>query len=168
MPDAAPPAEFASWVAPIAERDRAAREELLRFVRSVPDERWHARIDDAWSAKDVLAHLAGDTGKWFAKLIGTALGGEVLDPRSFDVHAINARDVQARRDRSILELIDEIERDSESHLAMLSRLRDEHQSMLMASYGNTFGAFLSNDPAGNRGQHDLAHLAQLRDLADSR
>ena len=158
---------FAQWVEPIARRDREGRAELLAFARSVPPEAWdRASPVEGWTCRDVLAHLASDTGKWFAYILRTVISGERLDPTrvgpGVDLDPINARGVAERRGHSIAELIAEIEADGEEHQELLSRLTDDHRDSPQAGYRTSFGQFLSDNPAGSRGGHDREHLAQLR------
>ena len=158
---------LAPWVEPIARRDREGRAELLEFARSVPPDAWdRASPVEGWTYRDVLAHLASDTDKWFAYILGTVLDGGRLDPArvgpDVDVDAVNARGVEERRRRSVAELIAEIEADGEEHDELLSRLTDDHRDTRQAEYPISFGEFLSDNPAGSRGDHDREHLAQLR------
>jgi uncharacterized protein (TIGR03083 family) len=158
---------FAPWVEPIARRDREGRAELLEFARSVPPDAWdRASPVEGWTYRDVLAHLASDTGKWFAHILRTVLSGKRLDPTrvgpGVDLDPINARGVAERRGRSIAELIAEIEADGEEHQELLSRLTGDHRDTRQAENPISFGEFLSDNPAGSRGGHDREHLAQLR------
>ena len=158
---------FAPWVEPIARRDREGRAELLEFARSLPPDAWdRASPVDGWTYRDVLAHLASDTGKWFAHILRAVIGGERLDPArvgpGVDLDPINARGVAERRARSITELIAEIEADGAEHQELLARLTDDHRDTRQAGYPASFAEFLSDNPAGSRGGHDREHLAQLR------
>lgn len=158
---------FAAWVEPIERRDREGRAELLELARSLPAEAWdRASPVEGWTYRDVLAHLASDTGKWFAYILHTVISGERLDPTrvgpGLDIDPINARGVAERRSRSIAELIAEIEADGDEHQELLSRLKDSHRDTPQAGYRLNFGEFLSENPAGNRGDHDREHVAQLR------
>ena len=164
---------LAAWVAPIARRDREARAELVEFARSVPAEAWDrpSAVED-WACKDVMAHLASDSDKWFAYILHTVLSGGRLDPSRVgpdaDVDFINARGVKERRGRSVVELIAEIEADGEEHDELLSRITDEHKGLCQADYAISFGEFLSDNPAGSRGDHDREHLAQIRGALEDR
>ena len=115
-----PGREFPSWVEPIARRDREARVELLEVARSVPCDAWLRPSPlEGWTCKDLLAHLAGDTGKWFAYILRSVLDGNPLEPKRVgpdaDVDALNGRDVDERRGCYVTELIAEIESDGEKH-----------------------------------------------------
>jgi hypothetical protein len=154
-------------VEPIAQRDREGRAALLDFARSAPAELWAQPSDvPGWRCKDVLAHIAGDTGKWFSHMLHAALDGQQLDPKrvgpGVDVDAINNRDVEERRDRTVAELVAEIQADGEEHDELLSRLTDDHQNFRQNEYLLTLGELLGRNPSGNHGGHDREHLEQLR------
>ena len=165
--------QFASWIAPIARRDGDARIALVAYARSVPGDAWdQPSALDGWSCKDILAHLAGDTGKWFAYILDTALNGSALDGGragpGADIDAINARDVRERHGRSVSELIAEIESDGAGHLERLSRLTERHSDVRLEPYAYSLAGFLGGREAGNRGAHDREHLAHLRSALDMR
>ena len=158
---------FAPWVEPIAQRDREAREELLRFARSIPDEPWSLQSPlDGWTCRDVLAHLAGDTGKWFENILYSVLRDEPLDATRFgpeaDINLLNTLDIVTRRSHTVLELLAEIESDTRKHEEMLSSLTDDHEHQLLAPYSISLGEFLTSREAGNRGGHDREHLAHIQ------
>jgi hypothetical protein len=79
-----------------------------------------------------------------------------------DIDDLNARDIDERRGRSIGELITEIEADGALHDELLSRLTDAHADVPLSPYAVGLAEFLTAKAAGNRGAHDLRHLAQLR------
>ena len=163
---------FVAWVEPIARRDREGRAALLEFSRLVPAAAWlRPSPVDGWMCRDVLAHIAGDTGKWFSHLVHAALDEQRFDRErvgpGVDIDAINRRDVEARRSSSIADLISEIEADGEEHDLLLSRLTDQHEDFSLAEYLFSLGDLLGGNAAGNHGAHDLEHLEQLRlELAD--
>ena len=158
---------FAQWVEPIARRDREGREALLHFTRAVPDDAWSIQSPlDGWACKDVLAHLAGDTGKWFENILLSVLRSQPLDAERFgpqaDPDLLNAPDIEARRNHTVSELIAEIELDGRKHEEKLSSLTDDHEHHLLAHYSYSLGEFLRNREAGNRGGHDREHLAHIQ------
>ncbi len=162
---------YASWVEPIARRDREGRAALLGYVRSAPADSWEQPSPvDGWSCRDVLAHIAGDTGKWFSHMLHAALDGQQPGPTrvgpDVDFDAINRRDVEERRDLSLAELIAEIEADGEEHEELLSRLTDDHKEFRLAEYMLSLGELLGGNAAGNHGGHDREHLAQLREALE--
>ena len=161
-----PHRKFASWVEPIARRDREARSELLECARSLPADAWLGLSPlDGWTRKDLLAHLAGDTGKWFAHILRSVLDGEPLDPRRVgpgaNIDAINQRDVDERHSRSVEELISEIEADGQEHERLLLSLTDDQANFRLILYSVSLAEFFRDRPAGGRGPHDREHAAQL-------
>ncbi len=160
---------FATWVELIAQRDRKGRAALLDYVRSAPADTWERpSLVDGWTCRDVLSHLAGDTGKWFSHMLHSALDGQQFDPNrvgpGVDTDAINRRDVEERRSRSLAELIAEIEADGEEHEELLSRLTDDHKEFRLAEY--MLSELLGGNRSGNRGAHDREHLAQMREVLE--
>jgi hypothetical protein len=159
--------EFVSWVEPIARRDREARRALLDFATSAPPaDLEKASPVEGWICRDVLAHLAGDTGKWFSHILTAVLDGRQPDPARVgpeaDVDALNAADVALRSGRPITELVAELEADGAEHDALLARLAQDHESFHVDAFRMSLGEFFRENPAGSRGAHDREHLAQLR------
>ena len=162
---------FVAWVEPIASRDSEARAELLRFSKSIPDNLWASPSSvPGWTCKDILAHLAGDTGKWFATILNSVLQGKRLEEpyfgRKVDVDGLNRSDVEARRYTAIQALIEEIGNDGRIHDEQLSLLKAEHEHHLLAHYDVSLGEFLRNKEAGKRSDHDRVHLQQLEAEAE--
>ncbi len=160
-------AKFAPWVEPIARRDREGREEVIRFARSLSPESWLLPSPlEGWTCKDVLAHLAGDTGEWFENFLQSVLRDQPLDAERFGPQrspdVLNAVDIDARRNHTVPELIAEIESDGRKHEEMLSSLTDDHEHHLLAHYSYSLGEFLSSRDAGNRGGHDRDHMAHIQ------
>ena len=117
---------FAGWVEPIAAQLRDNRAEVVEFARSLPVEAWdEASALEGWSRKDVLAHLAGDSNKVSTAAMRSAIDPSVPHP-SFgeNEHVLNAKDIEARRDTPVAELIAEIEDDCEMWLELMSRFED--------------------------------------------
>ncbi len=117
---------FASWVEPIAAQLRDNRAEVVEVARSLPAEAWdEPSVLEGWSRKDVLAHLAGDSNKVSAAAMRSAIDPSVSPP-SFgeNLHILNAKDIEARRDTLVLELIAEIDDDCETWLELMSRFED--------------------------------------------
>ncbi len=154
---------FATWVEPIAAKDREVRAEFLAVARTLPADAWtNASPLPDWTYKDLLAHLAGDTGTWFRYILVTVLDGGRLDPKRVEdisnADALNAHDVEERRGRSVGELLAEFEAGGEERQALMSRLTDAHEHLRQGEYPMSFGEFLGSNPGG----HVREHLAQLR------
>ncbi len=164
-----PERTFAGWVMPIAQRDREGRAALLAYARSALSNLWQQPSPvDGWQCRDLLAHIAGDTGKWFSHMLHAALDGQQFDPTrvgpGVDIDAINKRDVEERRSRSVAELMAEIEADGEEHEKLLSRLTDDHKEFRLAEH--MLRELLGGNRSGNRGAHDREHLAQMREALE--
>ena len=121
---------------------------------------------EGWTCRDVLAHLAGDTGKWFANILRSVLVDQPLDVERFgpqaDPDVFNTPDIDARRNNTIKQLMTEIESDGRTHDEMLSSLTEDHEHHLLAHYSYSLSEFLSSREAGNRGGHDRQHMADIQ------
>ena len=117
---------FAAWVEPIAAQLRDNRAEVVAFARSLPAEAWDEPSTlEGWSRKDVLAHLAGDSNKVSTAAMRSANDPSVPHPSyGENEHVLNAKDIEARRDTSVAELIAEIEDDCKMWLELMARFED--------------------------------------------
>jgi len=153
---------FASWVAPLAAEFRENRVALLEFARSLPAQAWdQASPLEGWTYKDLLAHLAAGNDKQIPLLLRAVIARTRVEPAWFG-DAMNARNVDERRGRSIDELEAELERDGEEILDLLAQLTDEHAGLRQEDFPQTFGESLPLFTA-----HDHEHLAQLRTALDN-
>lgn len=152
---------YAPWVEPIAAETLGGAEELLAFVRGQRDGFWsRPSAVEGWTCRDVLAHLAGDSGKVSKAAMRAAVtGGPFEDPPDFKDggDALNARDVADRRDRTISELIDEIADDRREWAELLPQLTDADDGACWEGFPLTLGQYL-RICAG----HDREHLEHLR------
>ena len=154
---------FATWVEPIAEATRQSRSEVVSFARLLPSDAWRKSSPlDGWTHKDLLAHLAGGSGKLFHGILRSVIAAEPLDPailnRAEAIDSINAGEVANRRDRPVEELIGEIEADGETYDDLLSQLTEEQKDLRQDGFPMSLGEALANDPGG----HFRVHVAQLR------
>ena len=152
---------FAGWVEPIAAETLGGAEELLAFVRSQPDAFWDRSSGLAgWTCRDVLAHLAGDTGKVSASALRAAVTGEpFVDPPDFKDggDARNARDVAERRDRTVAELIQEAADDRREWAELMAQLKESDEDARWPGFPLTLGQYLRICAP-----HDREHLAQIK------
>ncbi len=118
---------FATWVEPIARVLSESRAEVVAFARSLPPERWdEPSALQGWTRKDLLAHLAGDTNKVSTAAMRSAIDPDAPHPTyGASEHELNARDVEARRETPVEELIAEIESDGERWLELMSRFDED-------------------------------------------
>lgn len=156
---------FATWVEPLAEANRESRAQLVRVARQVPDQLWPQPSPlPNWSYKDVLAHVAGDTGKTFLRILRSVVAREPVESALLGPpDERNERDVETRRERSVDELIDEIEADTEELQDLLSRLTEEDKDLRQENLPMSLGEGLSNEPGG----HYRTHMAHLQAALDA-
>ncbi len=149
---------FVSWVGPIAHVLIERRAEVVAFARSLPADAWgEPSALDGWTRKHVLAHLAGDTGKVSAAAMRSATDADAPHPTfGENEHALNARDVEARRDAPIDDLIAEIESDGEVWLELLS-LFDKDTDRRWPGFPVSLREYLNLMLP-----HDRDHLADMR------
>lgn len=156
-----PDRTFAAWVEPIARETRGGADALLAFAGSQPDGFWdRPSALDGWTCRDVLAHLAGDTGKVSLRAMRAAVTGAPLDdPPDFNDggDALNTRDVAERRGRSVQELIAEIEADRQAWFELMPQLTDADDEARWPGFPLTLGQYLRLC-AG----HDRQHLVDMR------
>ncbi|MEX2247910.1 MAG: DinB family protein [Dehalococcoidia bacterium] len=153
---------YATWVDPVASALADDRRELLEFATSASAAFWDQPSSvDAWTNRDILAHLAGGNDLLVQTLLGSLTAGETLDPKSLapDTDAENARRVAERRVWPLPRLIAELERDHDEVLGWLSQLDEHDRDLRPEGLGMTVGEFfrIVQDE-----HHDLVHLHQLR------
>jgi hypothetical protein len=104
------------------ESDHAA---AMAILRRITPQQWDqpAPSDEgaAWKARDVLAHLAVSEGGQLGQ-ITRCVKGEVTVPDDFDLHRFNRRSVQKQAERSVDELLNDIETGHQQVLAALEAL----------------------------------------------
>ena len=151
---------FAAWVDPLAAAPRKSRAEFVAYARTLPAAAWERPSAlPGWTYRDLLAHLAGDTGKTIQSVLQTVIAGGQLDPAILaGAEERNERDVADRRGRTVDELIAEIEADGDALDDLYSQLTDAHKDLRQDGFPMSLGEALSNEPGG----HFREHLAQLR------
>ncbi|MCH7698893.1 MAG: maleylpyruvate isomerase N-terminal domain-containing protein [Chloroflexi bacterium] len=152
---------YASWVEPIATSDRESRIELLELVRTLSPADWErASPLSGWTLKDVLAHLAGGTGKNFQQILEAVVSRTPVNPAMLgDADARNAQDVEDRKDMSVGELISEIVGEGDAIDLLLSKLTDGQKDLRQDNIPMSLGEGLSQDPGGHYREH-LAHFKE--------
>jgi uncharacterized damage-inducible protein DinB len=150
--------DFAAWVAPLAARDGESRAEAIRLARSL-GERELAKPtgDTGWCVRDELAHMAGSDVD-FLRALGALVCGEQADTSLFaDIDARNARNLEARRGRSIGEIAGELEKSGGELRSLLGRLTPSDQSRQPEGFPFAVGALIDGYT-----QHGQYHVAQVR------
>ena len=158
---------YCDWVKPIAEADRESREELLTLARKLRPDDWQRPSGlEGWTLKDLLAHLAGGTGKNFQTVLECVLDRRPVDPAVLGApDERNRQDVEERRDHTVAELIMEIEHEGAAVDLLLSRLTPEHEHLRQDNIPMSLGEGLSQNPGGHFREH-LEHFKAA--LEDSR
>jgi len=131
----------------------------MAFSRALPPDAWTLNAhESAWTCKDLLAHLAGDTGQNLHVALRAIVDGRALPAALFaDFDERNERDVEQRRSRSVAELIDELRAAGEETQRLLSLLSDDDEHRREAGLRGTLAEALRA-----LAEHDAVHLDQLR------
>lgn len=99
--------------------DHAACMAILgRFTPEQWEQPAPSEADAPWKARDVLAHIAVSEGGQLGQL-QRCVKGEVTVPDDFDLRRFNRRSVQKQADRSVADMLKEIET---VHLQVLAAL----------------------------------------------
>jgi hypothetical protein len=113
---------------------------------------------EGWTYKDLLAHLAASV-RYLRSFVKAVIEEERVSLEIFsEVDEYNHRDVEERKDTSVEDLTEELERAGEEMQTLLTRLSSKHERLRFADDSLSVGEFLGRSPGG----HDLVHLAQLR------
>ena len=140
---------------------RVAHRVLLRAVDSVADEAWDEPSPDAdWTYRDVLAHVASNELRVHARLRSAFGEADEAELKAInDIDGWNQRQVEARRGRSVRELVDELAAHREETLRLLSSFRPQHlSSPITLADGSTCTVLQYIDMFT---RHESEHAAQL-------
>jgi uncharacterized damage-inducible protein DinB len=138
------------------------REGFLRSIYSVADDAWDEKSIAApdWTHKDILAHVAANDMRPHARL--SAVLGEGDDEQ---LAAINRTDewnqarVDERRDRTVAQLVAELDANRSRTVALLSRIQPEQvDSKITRANGETYSLPEYIDCIG---EHESNHAGQL-------
>ncbi len=96
----------------------------LAILNNLTPEQWQAPVPSdegaQWTAKDVLAHLAVSEAGQLGQ-ITRCLTGEATAPADFDLTRYNRRSVQKQAEKTVVELLKEIEA---AHARVLAKLEE--------------------------------------------
>ncbi|MCH8815967.1 MAG: maleylpyruvate isomerase N-terminal domain-containing protein [Chloroflexi bacterium] len=139
------------------------REGFLRAVYSVADDAWDEKSIAApeWTNKDILAHVAANDLRPHARL--SVLLGEGDDDQLAAVNSTvdewNQARVDERRDRTVTQLIAELDVNRSQTFALLSRIEPKHlDSKITLADGRTLTVV---EYIGLFGEHESIHAGQL-------
>lgn len=99
----------------------------LAILKGLTEAQWATPVPSEegaqWTAKDVLAHVAVSEGGQLGQ-ITRCIAGEVTVPDDFDLNRFNRRSVQKQAERTIADMLAEIETGHAQVLAKLDSLAD--------------------------------------------
>ncbi len=96
---------------------------LNRFTPEQWEQPAPSEEDAPWKARDVLAHIAVSEGGQLGQL-QRCVKGEVTVPEDFDLRRFNRRSVQKQADRSVADMLKEIETGHAQVLAALDAVAE--------------------------------------------
>ena len=153
---------FASWVEPIADRQRSDRAEVLAFARSLPEEAWSTPSGlEGWTCKDVMAHIGKGNDQLYQQLLRQVIAGGKIDTaifRDVDTDAENAAGVEERRGLTPEEVVKEFEEAGEEVLDLLASLTEEHEHLRQEDPPFILKGFMD---LTDKESHSIEHLKQL-------
>ncbi len=139
---------------------REGMERVQRTFGSLSDEQLATKVHDGeggWTAKQILAHLAGRQAGYDRTIAMAESGGGM--PATFDLNAWNQQHVDARADRSRDELLAEF---MAVHWALIDRVRTLPEETLAKTIQRPTGAVaLSDALRGSGGLHSVTHAAEV-------
>jgi len=120
---------------------------------------------EGWTYKDVLAHLA--TGDWVCQtILRSVVTNKPLDLAVINldyINAGNARLLAERKERSVEELIAEVEAEGEETQELLAQLSEGDEGRTQEGAPMSLGQYLKDAFPG----HDRDHAAHLRTALDN-
>lgn len=128
---------------------------VVETFSGLSDEQLDTQVyEDGWTAREVLAHLAGRQAS-YEMMSKLAQGGPPPDMRGFDVNAWNQQHVDARADKSRDELIEEFR---QVHLALLARVQNMDEDVLGRTIQGPRGeTTIGTQLMGSAGLHSTTH-----------
>ena len=106
----------------LKDRLESVRAELLALVQGLDEaDVGQQTANPGWTVQDVVAHLAS-AERGHVQVVRALLDDQGLESASFDLDAFNEREVAARRNRSLADLLEELADGRRETLALLDRL----------------------------------------------
>ncbi len=143
----------------ITETIRQGNQRVMQTFGGLTEEQMNTRVhfdDIGWTAKQLLAHLAG-RAPGHARMIGMAESGAGL-PADFDLNAYNQQIVDERKDKSRDALIAEFLTVHDALIERVNGMSDEQLAKTMQ--WRTGEIPLSDVLRGSGGQHSTNHAAE--------
>jgi hypothetical protein len=149
----------------IVDTIRSGKAKVQETFGSLSEEQLQTRIHEGehgWTAKQVLAHLAG-RGMGHDRTIKLAETGEL--PAGFDVNQWNQQRVDERINKSRDELLAEFHR---VHDALIQRVQGLSDELLAKTIPRGTGPVLLSDALrGGGGQHSINHSEEVAKVLKS-
>jgi hypothetical protein len=151
-------AEYADWVRPLVERDRAARVEAARIARTLHAAQLATSTGDTgWSVHDEFAHMTG-ADSTFGPVLATILAGRQPDLGVFaDIDANNARMIELNRGRSASDMADDLDESGRMLAALFAKLTDGDEHRQPDGVPIPLGQMING-----YSQHHAYHVGQVR------
>ena len=146
-------------------RKSAARGEALRErIIAAPEA---ALADGQWSVRDALSHLAARANPLsLIEAVSAMLQGEGEAP-AFDPDAQNAAQIAERADKSVAEILDEMQAAYEAAIAGIDALDDETLGQGLKLPGMENEIHMSDLVVMSMGMHVDAHLGDIEAALDA-
>jgi uncharacterized damage-inducible protein DinB len=127
----------------LLENMQSSRDRLLAAVPAVPDAQWtEGRYEEGWTARDILAHIASI--EWtYPRILDLADKPEQpakpKEPRKPGLGDYNQRQVAKRAEASVMELLEEFERNRAATIAAVQDASEELLEERVRSAGGIEG-----------------------------
>jgi catechol 2,3-dioxygenase-like lactoylglutathione lyase family enzyme len=143
----------------IVETIQMGNQRVMRTFSMMTDEQLNTRVhfdDIGWTAKQLLAHLAG-RAPGHARMVAMAESGSGF-PANFDVNGYNQAIVDERSGKSRDALLAEFLTAHDALIERVQGMSDEQLSKTLTMRGNEMA--LSDVLRGSGGQHSINHAAE--------
>ncbi len=140
---------------------RKSLEDIERVASILSESAWSTGVyEQGWNARQVLCHLAAGA-RFASTMIGASQAPSRPDPGTFDQDTFNAAQVEARKDKSVAELLDELRTKSEEAIEVVQSTSDQ---ILSGHFKAMWGAEgpLADVIIEAMGDHTGTHLGELR------
>ncbi len=140
---------------------RRSLRDIEEVASELPDAAWMTGVyEQGWNARQLLCHLAAGA-RFAATMIGAAQASTRPDLGTFDQDAFNAAQVEARKDKTVAELIDEARTKSEEAIQAVEAAPAE---VIAGNFRAMWGAEgpLADVIMEAIEDHTGTHLAELR------
>ncbi len=155
---------------PMSERKRhieewlaSSRRFLLSVIQEVGDEDWQrvAHDDPArWTARDVLAHVVGAEPSLAGIVTRAQAEGHYVSRPDFDLDLWNRRQVEKRAEKSLADLVAELDQNRAATLSLLAGLPEP--ALDFPVQHPSYGEMTVEDVFRIIGFHERLHADEIR------